>query len=111
MFSWLNWKSYSAIAAGTALVIYVLGWAAGPDILRLIRSVERSAIMGGLSPNIVNLVTGPLEYGIQNYLIGAIVGGLVWPLLLLWFILMVLLLVIGFIGGGYNRVDESIIPD
>jgi len=107
MFAWLNWKSYSMIAIGFGLFIYVIGFFAAPPMISFLLRIDRAAQSGGLGGTIVGLVIDPLVYGLQNPLVGAIVGGLFWPLLLLWIILVLLLMIIAFVGGGLNRAEDS----
>lgn len=108
MFHWLNWKSYSMIGVGFGLFIYVIGFFAGPQMVGFITRAERAAMAGGLGHSITRLIADPLVYGIQNPLIGAVVGGALWPFVLFWIFLLLLLMIIGVVGGGFNRLEDSV---
>jgi hypothetical protein len=56
---------------------------------------------------VANFIVRPLIFAIDGP-VGAILGGLLWPMVLAWLILLVLLLIFAIIGPGVTTTTCSI---
>lgn len=98
MLSLLTGRTYIIIAVVVAGMLYLLSLIdPGGSIAGFFSGVGAQASAAGLPSQMVNFVIFPLEFAFSGEIAGVILGGLLWPLGLVWLLLLVLLVVAGFI--------------
>ncbi len=101
----MKWRTYFMIALGTGLMLYVISLFAGGTILTFLAQMRYS-----VDPSagfIADLVVVPLQFIFSDPVLGAIFGGLFWPILLVWVFLLLVLLVLVALSGGLQSLRES----
>lgn len=104
----LNFRAYLAVGVVTGVLLYALGTLIGSDVATFINSFRADAISAGIGRNIAGLVADPLIWVFSGEPLAAILGGLLWPVVLGWFILFVLFVIISFILAGVNQTTTGI---
>jgi hypothetical protein len=100
MFGLIDAKVYTVISLITAALLYAIEFFdKGEVAVGWLQAQEVAASGSGLGRAIAGLIARPLIFAIDGP-IGAVLGGLMWPVLLLWLILLILLLAFAFIAPG-----------
>ena len=100
MLGLINARVYAVIGLLTAAILYAIEYFDKNEVaVTWLRDQEIAASGSGLGRAIAGLIARPLIYAIDGP-IGAFLGGLLWPVLLVWLILLVVLLAFAFIAPG-----------
>lgn len=93
-------KLYTGIGLVVAAVLYLLSLFAASPLLSFVTTMQSQAQYAGLPPVITRLIVEPFRLGLTTGVIGPAVLGLLWPLLAVWFFLLVLMIVFAVVGAG-----------
>lgn len=104
----ISFRAYLVIAFIVAAVIYLLGLVADDNIVAFLLDIRGDATRAGMASVITNFVIEPLRLIFSGDLPGAIVGGILWPLLAVWGILFVLVAIFSFVGPGMGEAAGAI---
>lgn len=100
MFGLINGRVYVVIAVITSGLLYAIEFFDKNDVtVNWLNSQMTQAAGSGLGRAASGLIAKPLIFAIDGPA-GAILGGLLWPVLLLWMLLLLLLLSFSFIAPG-----------
>lgn len=85
----ISFRTYFFIALVVGGSIYLISQFAGPDIYDWAQDQQREARLVGARP-VGQIVMGPIEFVFNpdNQLPGAILTGLLWPLVIIWPVLI-----------------------
>ena len=97
MFSLISFRSYMVIAAFTAALLAAITQFASAPVAGFFRSVQSDAIRTGLPRAAADFIAEPIILAVTEP-VAAVVAGLLWPFLILWFLLLVLLVVFAFMA-------------
>lgn len=103
----VNFRTYLFIGVGIGFACYVLGMVAGPMLNAQLTNVRWGAVNAGLAPVLADLITQPFIFAFSGDLVGAVVAGVLWPLAVVWIVLLVLALVFTLLGGGIGQVRDN----
>jgi hypothetical protein len=96
----IDTKVYVVIGLITAALLLAVNYFdKGEVAVGWLQQQELAASGSGLGRAVAGLIARPLMFALDNPA-GAILGGLLWPVLLLWLVLLVLLLAFAFIAPG-----------
>lgn len=99
----LNGRAYVVVALFTSAVLVAIAqFDSGGNFAGFFRGIGDNASRAGLSTGIVNIILEPIVLAVSDP-IAAVVAGVLWPLLLLWFVLLVLVLVFAFMSPLINE--------
>lgn len=105
----LNLRNYLVISAIVAALLYVLQGLAGQTFVTALISLNRAAKATGLIPVLADMVTEPLRAVLTPGSVpGAIAGGLMWPLLGVWCLLVFVLVFYSLLASGLGRAGNTI---
>jgi hypothetical protein len=103
MFGLINARVYAVIAVITAAILYAIDYFDKNEAAVGWLTDQMTAASGsGLGRAISGLIVKPLIFTMDGP-VGAILGGLLWPLLLVWFVLLLLVLSFAFIAPGVGQ--------
>jgi hypothetical protein len=108
MLDWVTWKAYVGIAIATALIFFLAGRLAGPNITNIILQFESNAVNAGMSRGFSSLFVEPIRISLEGNPIVCIVLGLVWPITLLWLGLFLIVVLYGIIVPGLQTAGTTI---
>jgi hypothetical protein len=95
MFTLLSAKNYVIIAIFFAVILYVIQLTVGEDFANWAEDQQPKAAVSGSVVNAYGtVVTEAIIFVMTQNIVGAVVGGLMWPFVILWLILTPLLLVL-----------------
>ena len=95
-------RVYLAVGIIVGIIVYLIGLVAGDSLVRFFTEIEGNALANGVARPIVTLIVGPFIFTFSNPLPGAIMAGLTWPLIIIWFVLLFLVIIITAFAQGYN---------
>jgi hypothetical protein len=105
----LNIRNYLAVSAVVAIILYLTQLLAGPTFVNALESLNRSARSAGMAQILADGLTEPVKAVITpNSPLGAVAGGLMWPLLGLWLILLVFVVFFTVLGRGLGTAASAI---
>lgn len=105
----LSLRNYLAISAVVAILIYIIQLLAGTTFVNAMVSLNRSARSAGMAQVLADAMTEPVRIIVTpNSPLGAVVGGLLWPMLLLWLILLVFVVFFTVLGRGLGQAATTI---
>jgi len=107
MFALISPRVYIGIGVCVGIVVYLIGLAAGPDVIRFFTELQQNAIANGVAPVITEIVYGPFIFAFSQSIFGAIAAGLLWPLIIVWLVLLFLLLIISAFTAGFNSASTG----
>lgn len=107
MFALISFRAYIGIGVVVGIIVYLIGLVAGPQVVNFFTQLEATALVNGVSPFIATMVLGPFIFAFSEPLFGAILAGLLWPLILVWLVLLFLVLIISAFMGGYNSAASG----
>jgi len=92
MIGLISRRNYLIIAVGVAIVLFLVGTFLGQQIASGVDALPNSVSpdMSGLARAIIE----PIKFVMLNPIVGGIIAGLFWPVVLLWIVLILLLLVL-----------------
>jgi hypothetical protein len=100
MFGLIDAKVYAVISVITAALLYAIEFFDKGEAAKTWLQAQMAAASGsGLGSAIAGFIAQPLIFVIDGP-IGAVLGGLLWPVLMVWLILLMLLLAFAFIAPG-----------
>lgn len=108
MFAWINARNYIVIAICVALGFYVFGLLAGQNLTQLFLNFKVQAEAAGMSPTLTQLIFEPVRIALEANIIACIIVGAVWPLALLWLILMFLMFIYAVLVPGLGTAAGTI---
>ncbi len=97
MFSLISFRVYLLIAAFTAAVLVAITEFTSGSVAGFFRSVQNDAIQTGLPRAAADFIAEPIILAVTDP-IAAVIAGALWPFLLLWFFLLVILVVFAFMA-------------
>lgn len=104
-----NLRNYLAVSAVVAIVIYIVQILAGAMMANAMQNLNQAARSAGMAQALADAITEPIRAVIApNNPIGAIAGGLLWPLLGLWIILALAVFFFAILGRGFNQAASTI---
>lgn len=101
----MSLKNYIFVAIGFIIVLFVLENFMGGAILGALADLR-----GRLHPSadwVGAIVTEPLRLIFSTPIIGAIIGGLFWPFIILELFGLLIVLVLAAAQGGYSSLQDS----
>lgn len=98
----ISWRAYIGIGIVVGIVTFLVSTAAGPSLVQFFTEIQNNALANGVSPAISTVFIGPFIFVFGNPTIGAIVTGFVWPLIIVWLVLLILIIVVTAFSQGYN---------
>jgi uncharacterized protein YacL len=105
----LSLRNYLAVSAVVAIILYIIQLLAGTTFVNAMVSLNRSARAAGMAQVLADAMTEPVRLVITpNSPLGAVVGGLLWPMLLLWLILLVFVVFFTVLGRGLGTAATTI---
>ena len=100
MFGLIDAKAYAVIGLITSALLAAINFFDKNEVaVNWLQAQQAAASGSGLGEAISGLIAVPLIFAIDNP-IGIFLGGLLWPVLLLWLILLMVLLAFAFIAPG-----------
>lgn len=108
MFGLMSMRIYLVIGGVVSVLFYGLSLIAGQAIRGFIEQTRLEALRAGLAPFITDAVAEPMRLVFSGDLIPAIVGGMMWPIVLLWILLLLIMLIFAFIAPGVSGVRGSL---
>jgi len=93
MASLLSVRAYLLIGIVTAFIVYILMLVLGGDVAAWGRQFRSEALFAGQG-GFGRTLADPLIYIAENGVVGAAIAGLLWPFIIIWIILTLVLLVI-----------------
>jgi hypothetical protein len=100
MFGIINTKVYMLFTILTTLLLYAIDFFDKHEIVKTYLLSQGSlAQSAGFHWAGANLIVRPLVYAIDNP-IGAVVGGILWPVLFVWILLLFVLMTFAVIAPG-----------
>jgi hypothetical protein len=106
IFGAMKWYVYLLISAGVFAFFLIFGLIAGEGVISIISDMRNAAVgAGGLPAGIADLIVQPIVFALQGDIINAAIVGLLWPLTMVWLLLIVILLFFAYIipGAGTAR--------
>lgn len=97
----LSMRAYIVIGVAVGVIIYLMGLVAGEPIVQFFTEIRSNALANGISLAIATIIVDPFIFAFSNPL-GAILAGLLWPLIIVWFVLLFLIIIIAAFSSGYN---------
>lgn len=105
----LSLRNYLAVSAVVAIILYITQLIAGTTFVNALVSLNRAARSAGMAQILADAMTEPVKAVITpNSPLGAIAGGLLWPMLLLWLILLVFVVFFSVLGRGLGQAATTI---
>lgn len=99
----INGRAYVVVALFTgAVLLAITQFDSGGNFAGFFRSIGSDARSAGLAAGVVNIILEPIILAVTEP-VAAIVAGLLWPLLLLWFVFLVLVLLFAFMSPLINE--------
>jgi hypothetical protein len=104
----ISTRNYILMTIGMGLLVFLIGLAAGDDIAQWAREQQAEAAARNLGL-IEKVVFVPVEFvfDTDNSPWGAILAALVWPLAILWLVLVVIGIIIITVVEAKNAVPED----
>ncbi|MCS6836864.1 MAG: hypothetical protein NZ750_12720 [Anaerolineae bacterium] len=100
-------RQYLVVALVTGSIFYVLGLLGGPGLRSFILQFEAAAVRGGVSQGLVDLITEPMIQALSGSILASAIAGLLWPVTLLWVVLLFVLIVFAILGPGLNTAADT----
>jgi len=108
MFGLIDGKVYAFLSLITTAILYAIDSFDKQEVVRTFLVQQAYYAQGsGLGHAAANLIVQPLIFAVDNPF-GAILGGLLWPLLVVWLLLLLLLLGFAIIAPGVFRAKCTI---
>lgn len=102
MFGIIDTKVYLVLSFITTIMLYTIDMFDKNEVVKtFLLDQGNQAQMAGLASSAANLIVRPLIYAIDNP-IGAVVGGILWPILFIWILLLVVLMTFVVIAPGFK---------
>lgn len=102
-------RNYFIVSAVVALVLIGVQILFGEPFVNALISLNRSARGAGMAQVIADAITEPIRIVVTpNSPIPAIIGGFLWPLLLVWCLLAFALIFYSVLGRGLNTAASTI---
>lgn len=108
MFGTISIKNYLLIAVAVGLAFGIINALAAAPLSGFISELRAMAVAGGLPVALADIVAEPLLLLINGGVVGAVVAGAFWPLVLLWLFLLLVLMVLAFLLPGARQAGEGI---
>ena len=67
MFALISPRVYIGIGVVVGIVVYLIGFAAGPDVVRFFTELQQNAIANGVAPVITDIVYGPFIFAFSQF--------------------------------------------
>jgi hypothetical protein len=109
MFSLISFRVYAMIAAFVALVLFLITEFASDPLVGFFQTARNDAMSAGLPRVGADMIVQPIILAISEP-IAAVIAGVMWPLLLLWFFLIVLLFLFAFLAPLVSQATCAIRP-
>ncbi len=105
MLSLLTGRSYIIIAIIVGGLLYLLSLIdTSRAIAGFFTTMGVQAQNAGMPAQVVRFVVAPLEIAFGGELIGVVLGAVLWPLGLIWLLLVVLLLILSFLAPLFSQL-------
>ena len=102
MFGIINTKVYMFLTLITTALLYAIDFFDKQEVVKTFLLAQGStAQAAGFYRAGANLIVRPIVYAIDNP-IGAILGGILWPVLFVWILLLVVLMTFAVIAPGFK---------
>jgi len=98
----INLRVYIGIGIVVGIIVYLIGLVGGPQVVQFFTQIESTALANGVAPSITTLILGPFIFAFSEPLFGAIMAGLLWPLIVVWFVFLFLIIIISAFTSGFN---------
>ena len=107
MFGHFKMRTYLLIGLLVGVVVGFLALVGGEQIVGFAQEIQNNALASQISPTIVNFVTGPIILVFSNPIVGGVIVGILWPLVIVWMILLLLLIMLTAFGVGQNELNSG----
>jgi hypothetical protein len=102
-------RNYLIVSAVVAILLIGIQILFGQPFVDALNSLNRSARSAGMAQVIADAVTEPIKIVVTpNSPIPAIIGGFLWPLLIVWALLVFALIFYTVLGRGFNQAANTI---
>lgn len=98
----ISYRAYFGIAIVVAIITYLVALTGGDSLVQFFTEIQNNALANGVSEPITTIFIGPFLFVFGNPLTGAIVAGLLWPLIIVWLVLLFLIIIITAFAQGYG---------
>ena len=95
-------RMYIAVAVVVGIIVYLISLVGGEQIVQFFTQIESRALSSGIGSAFVTIIVGPFIFVFSNPVPGAIIAGFFWPLILVWFVLLFMVIIISAFASGYN---------
>jgi protein-S-isoprenylcysteine O-methyltransferase Ste14 len=103
----ISFRVYIAVGVVVGIIVYLVGLLAGSSLAQFFIEIQNNALANGISPAIVTLIVGPFIFALSNPAIGGIIAGFVWPLIIVWLVLLFLIIIVTAFSQGYNTAASG----
>ena len=101
----MSTKVYIQIAVVTGIIVFLMAQFAGPQLITFLQQLRGRADPSAYT--IASLIVEPIIFVLGNAVIGALICAVLWPLTLIFLGLLLLLIVIVALQGGFSSLRES----
>jgi hypothetical protein len=102
-------RNYLIIAVVVAIILYIIQLLAGQMFVTALVNLNQSARGAGMAKVLADAMTEPVKIAVTpNSPLGAIVGGLLWPMLGVWILLLVFVVFFTVLGRGLGTAGSVI---
>lgn len=108
MFGYLSFKRYVLFGIGAGFFFYLFGLVAGNIVAAQFEEIRRLVVGTGIPPALGQIVLDPVIWVFSGDIFAAVMGGILWPLVLFWLILVVALLALGIIATGLGIAGQQL---
>ena len=107
--SLLSLRNYLAVSAVVAIILYLIQLVGGATFEKALVSLNSSARGAGMAQFLADAMTEPIRIVVTpNSPLAAILGGLLWPMLLLWLLLLVFVVFYSVLARGLGTAATTI---
>lgn len=110
MFGYMSFRTYLVVAFFVAIVLFALGnlGGAGLALSNVVLNFKLGAEASGLSAGITDLLYEPFRLALSGNIFVCAVVGFLWPLAVVWIILIFLMMILSVLGPGIGAAAGTI---
>ena len=98
----ISFRAYIGIGIVVGIIVYLIALVGGNSIIQFFTQIQNNALANGVARPIVTLIVGPFIFAFSNPLPGAFIAGLLWPFIIVWFVLLFMIIIITAFSSGYD---------
>ncbi|QPC82529.1 hypothetical protein G4Y79_23050 [Phototrophicus methaneseepsis] len=101
VFGTMKWYVYLLIAVGVFAFFLLFGILAGDGVINLVSDMRTQAVSAGTLPVVVaDVIVEPIIFALQGEIVNSAIVGLLWPLAVIWLLLLAILLIFAYVLPG-----------